>query len=377
MYEIMATSCEAFCIRSYCTCSPLLSTALFILTDLLFNSHGVASFSEIARIVATNWKVIDHKTMEFVTIVSNVLKAFVNEHGLMPSNTRKKKKALKPVKVASSVGGALIKETKEPTAPLDLNEANSLDINDSSSFLSMPFVAPDLPPTSKDLINIAVDVMSMTPQVSNTAHTEWPASNSFTAATVSHNDVLSNGISNDLLSNMEQQSLLFQQVMGTTSALGGYYGTGIVDQPQNISSLMAVMNAMNDQKQQPYERTASMGPGCMPESDAELQRRRAPAQQRSASSMTLGSAEIEVQLMLRASSSMTLSSSEADVQRMLNYQQQCRASTSSIAFGSPLLGQAILPNEMMVKELEIGDDEILRMYHGATGHPAPPGPNAS
>ena len=38
------------------------------------HSHGVASFAEMAQIVASNWKACDEDTMNFVTVVSKKLK---------------------------------------------------------------------------------------------------------------------------------------------------------------------------------------------------------------------------------------------------------------------------------------------------------------
>ncbi|KAL9178252.1 hypothetical protein ACHAXT_001796 [Thalassiosira profunda] len=54
-------------------------------------SHGVASFAEVARTVASNWKSIDSETREYVTDVSNKLKNYVEERDIALAGARKRK----------------------------------------------------------------------------------------------------------------------------------------------------------------------------------------------------------------------------------------------------------------------------------------------
>jgi len=85
--------------------SPVNINIIYYNNTLYCNSHGAASFQELAQIVSANWKTLDPESMAFVTSVSATLKAYVVENGLVlegPNKPAKRKKKLNNTTVNST-----------------------------------------------------------------------------------------------------------------------------------------------------------------------------------------------------------------------------------------------------------------------------------
>mmetsp|Transcript_38989 Transcript_38989/g.81604 ORF Transcript_38989/g.81604 Transcript_38989/m.81604 type:complete len:469 (-) Transcript_38989:332-1738(-) len=378
-------------------------------------SHGLASFTEIARIVATNWKAIDQETMNFVTIVSNILKAYVDEHGIKAGNSHpKKKKAVKssPSRILSdgpkegeiqqkkaqtvSQHSHMSSPTKSPPPPppapdplpssiIGTGLAMKVDKNEHLESLGHSRLTIfDEPPLSSDGITTKVNGKSKTPQASNHPVSEPMQVDSSVltsdSASVTPTSSFTNG-SNQFATNMNQ-SFLRERLEAGVISNSHTHSTGVPEQRQNTSNLLANPNSTGAQHhiQQMMSTSSSSLPGalCM-------------SHQRSAStSMHLPPissigicTDVEIERLChhqyqRRASSAPDSSTDVEamgLQRQL-YQQQRRASNVTLGScpNSAGLQRRVHPQQRRcssytlgssnkpVKELDIGDDEIFAMW---------------
>ena len=115
----------------------------------------MATFSEIAQVVANNWKAIDEETMNYVTSISTTLKVYTEERGIVTPNPRKRRK---PKSSSSSSGGdgtnegqAVTTSSQEAQAtasssPMPMDTSLSLKAPPQASVKSMPVDPPLMPP---------------------------------------------------------------------------------------------------------------------------------------------------------------------------------------------------------------------------------------
>ena len=240
-------------------------------------SHGVASFTEIAQVVAKNWKSIDDETMKFVTSVSLLLKEYVQEHDIDPTPPSKKGKA----KASSSPKGKRKKKDKTTTATTTISAT----------------MRPQEPPhhVSDQSLGYNVALTSfltrsetpMTPIVSNltSSHTltaDMFSSSSSQPTTTNRSPnsqpmLIPSSIDN-MVNTMEQSFLshVFSNTEGTEVSDGNLNPSNHQNQqnPRTVTDLLAtIMNhssgtsTATDGNHRPYHyhRRASM-PGCMPSS---------------------------------------------------------------------------------------------------------------
>lgn len=357
-------------------------------------SHGVASFTEIARIVAGNWKAIDHETMNFVTLVSDALKAYTKDHGIVSicSNSNKprpkkiKEKESSPSKLpnrkvspCNDDDGSLGKtDTKEHSGDAELSlipkvdplfQKDKFELTDDSftPSLNTSFHGPFSVSESSSL---DISGRSKTPLVSNRSSNDLTRMEGVVPSTIISAPVLpspafSSNI--DLVSNVEQSFL--QQVLGA-----GVLGGGGADQQQTISNLLAMMNSTGEGHVR-QSRSASMPLGIassMPPTDVELLQQRGQSQQAHQQQMqqayrrasSYGSCRSVRSMMdpqgLHSSinSCHTVPSMDLELQpelqrRRLGHPQQRRASSCTLGSSA---------SQELVKELDIHDEEIFQMW---------------
>lgn len=227
-------------------------------------SHGVASFSEIARVVAANWKSIDAETLSFITAVSGVLKAYVAEHGIKlgDSSSPKAKKSEKPPKDEASEKDAEPNKALAEGPPGSLSslgmpaEAKALnEVSGPFGSVGMPLKILDPLPlplplyTGNGRIISKDDLRSNTQRVSNASEQMQIDENISTTFPLS---LPGSGGGNDVVNNAEQSFL--QQVLGADVA-------GPSGQPQSITDLLSSMNC-NSMGQIRQPRSSSL-PGGM------------------------------------------------------------------------------------------------------------------
>lgn len=120
--------------------SPPCHILIYTIYTLYCNSHGAASFQELAQIVSANWKTLDAESMAFVTSVSATLKAYVVANGLVlegPNKPAKRKKKINNTTVNPSkkmrvddgrnyLGGVLLNNNYPPFA--DMQPPNNMDM---------------------------------------------------------------------------------------------------------------------------------------------------------------------------------------------------------------------------------------------------------
>ena len=270
----------------------------------------MASFSEIARIVASNWKAIDGETMNYVTNVSMTLKAYTEEHGITSETPQPKAKRAKR-------GDETIIEKKQSTTIISSQEAPSVE----ESMLPMP----SLPKITSPLLPISgvFDARSDTPQASNRTSNEGQLASS-ALSPASPSPVFSSG-SDEVISNMEQSFL--REVLGADAA----GGTDGAEEPRTVTSLLAMM-------------TTGPPSGHHPTAHHRLQRSKTFPPPGG----TLGDAELQRRRLLFQSHQRRPASTSSIYPNLGHHHIHRRASMGSY--------------DQPVKELDIADDEILRMW---------------
>ena len=101
----------------------------------------MATFSEIAQVVANNWKAIDEETMNYVTSISTTLKVYTEERGIVTPNPRKRRK---PRSTSSSSGGDGTNEGQAATTSSQEAQAASSSPMPVDTSLSLIFVCRPL-----------------------------------------------------------------------------------------------------------------------------------------------------------------------------------------------------------------------------------------
>jgi len=140
-----------------------------------YYSHGAASFTEIAQIVASNWKTIDEQTMTFVTTVSSLLKKYIVEHGLEGEKKTKKKATKKKSNK---------RQSSSPTNPHEISE--------ESLNHSMMAVQQSSPLHIHTDIESHIETLQSNPLIHFSHSSATPIVNNLSSAdmVLSHNDVL-------------------------------------------------------------------------------------------------------------------------------------------------------------------------------------------
>ena len=343
------------------------------------HSHGVASFTEIARIVADNWKSIDHETINFVTLVSDALKAYVKFHGIMSMCSKKPRpKKIKEKESSSSksqnrkvspcnddVGSLCKTGTKEHSGDAELSKFDLTDVS-----LAPPRNTSFHGPFSvSESSSLDISGRYKTSLVSNCSSKDLTRMAGVVPSTISAPVLQSPAFSSniDTVSNVEQSFL--QQVLGA-----GVLGGGDADQHQTISNLLAIMNSTGGGHIR-QSRSASMPSGIlpsMPPTDTELLQQEGQSQQTHHHQMQKAYRRASSYGSSRSVRSMidppdfhssingyhTVPSINLELQpglqrRRLSHPQQRRASSWT-------LGRSA--SQEIVKELDICDDEILQMW---------------
>ena len=255
-----------------------------------YYSHGAASFTEIAQIVASNWKSIDDETNTFVTTVSSLLKKYIVDHGLEGEKKTKKKTKKK---------SSNKRQSSSPTNPHEISEES---LNHMMVLQSSPLLHTD--------IESHIDTLQNNPLISF-SQSATPIVNNLSSAdmVLSHNDVVGGQYdlcqpitqasapvapsqqqiipnitgSDDNIVNSTEQSFLSHIFSSNTS---GESGEGVdgsaqeaptnLQQQQTVTDLLAQMSGTSSSNPRPRaSRRASMPDMRRIASlEAELERRR-------------------------------------------------------------------------------------------------------